>query len=672
MDTKEQIQAASQTITDALTEVPDMAQALGVIAAQLESLGKSMIETADVLDDLVARVEALEVIHGGQHGPVATTPEEEDPPAEPEPEPEPVDPVTPVDPPVDPEPPADPVIDPPADPVTDPVTPGDPVTPDPVRPPAVHPPIDLSTSYRSYRLFPPRDVTWTEFNRAGGMQWTNAGGDWIDANGVKQGDAPVSSAPVVLRAGQQWVELDVLPFIEAWRESSEGLFVRSDDPTLRDKGLYRTIEFADATLHPHVIATLADGSEIRCACLGDCWLSDTTQFSTGDSDKMSLGPGMLRFDVSEIPESAVVTSAVMRLFVVKVYGGDHTIGTYWIDVPLPFDADPNAVVTGGFADGMDAADLRGDPRVKHVLLWEDNWRETYTLPKPPKETAQWAPLESRDGVLIAKMPTDPTGTGQGEGTSISLHLPVSTIPEDGIIRPATDGPFGPKEMYFGYWVKLRDDWTGVNDRQLTGGKMPGPEGRWGYPRRYDDMWYWNSTGANGGEPGFGQYLLPNTTTKNRGAYQGFSFRGMWYAKALGQYDNPMYRVTPIGWYAYYPEWEKLGSGQDIPWRRTFLEPGRWYWIESYVKINDVIEPYDENGNGQGVRNGVVRAWVNGFLVHDIPEVILTKHNAIAIQSFWLLQKNGGTVSPILDHTAEFGPVVVATERIGLIKAPGAA
>ncbi|MCP5340540.1 MAG: hypothetical protein H7A16_10245, partial [Sinobacteraceae bacterium] len=85
MDTKEQIQAASQTITDALTEVPDMAQALGVIAAQLESLGKSMIETADVLDDLVARVEALEVIHGGQHGPVATTPEEEDPPAEPEP-----------------------------------------------------------------------------------------------------------------------------------------------------------------------------------------------------------------------------------------------------------------------------------------------------------------------------------------------------------------------------------------------------------------------------------------------------------------------------------------------------------------------------------------------------------------------------------------------------------
>ena len=216
--------------------------------------------------------------------------------------------------------------------------------------------------------------------------------------------------------------------------------------------------------------------------------------------------------------------------------------------------------------------------------------------------------------------------------------------------------------------RSREDWTNVNDRQLTGGKLPGPEGRFGYPRKYGGKYYWQSTGANGGEPGFGKYLVPGVTS-TYGAYQGWSFRMQWWAEALGQFDNPMHMVTPIGWYAYYPEWLNPGSGETIHWRRTFLEPGRWYWIESYVKINDVTGSFDAFGNGQGIRNGTVKAWVNGILVHDMPQIVLTHHRAIAIQSFWELIKNGGTISPIRDHTAELGPVVVATERIGLIQPP---
>ena len=138
----------------------------------------------------------------------------------------------------------------------------------------------------------------------------------------------------------------------------------------------------------------------------------------------------------------------------------------------------------------------------------------------------------------------------------------------------------------------------------------------------------------------------------------------WYAFALDQPDNPMYQCTPVGWYRYHPGWPVSGTGQDVPWKNVMLVPGRTYEIEEEVQINTVSGPFDTNGNGDGNPDGILRAWVDGVLVWEETDFIFTHHPAIAIQGFWAVFKNGGTLSPCLPHTAYLGPIIVATARIG--------
>jgi hypothetical protein len=553
---------------------------------------------------------------------------------------------------IEPSVPAEPVPDPVPDPVDPP-----PVEPDPIPDPVPDPvdPVDPPPAdYDAFRVFEERAVTWLHFNKVGNLFWRNQGGDWIDADGVKQGDKPVSSAPVKVSATPQWVALDVTKFVPGWiSEVNDGLFLRS----VGGKANYHTRDHADETLRPHIEVITTDGLW-RCQCVGDVAMSDTTSSSMGDRTTAQFGVGMIRFDLTGVTGDVLFATAY--LYTAKQYGS-HDLHAYYVDAPVPFDVGAQRV------EGLAAAYLNDDgieahPDVIRVWDWPAGWKDNPIFERTESPEHESVLIDGRWWLKVA-MPIDTTCSGDGEGTGLSVRCDLSKDGVPASIDPIPQVPIYPEEMYFRYSVMLGDDWTSVNDRQLTGGKFPGLVSRYGYPKPYGGKYYWQPTGANGGDPGTGRYH-PASIWDKQGNFRGSSARGMFEGIAQGQPNNPMRNCTGMGSYLYYPEWTTPGTGETRMWRNAFLQNGRQHDVEQYIKMNDLGPVTDEYGNCEPIANGIFRAWMDGVLVEERTDVIWRKHPYIGIQEAWYLFKNGGTLSPCNPHTVYAGPAVVARSYIG--------
>jgi len=538
------------------------------------------------------------------------------------------------------EPDPDPVPDPDPDPAPDPDPPTEPPYDGPTTPPA------------DFAIFDDgqNGVTWTHFNKVGNLDWRIPGGTWMDAEGVPQGDVPVSSGVVDIRAYPAWVEVDVIPFMERWQSLNDGLFLRS----VGGKANYRTREYSNVGQRPYLVVTTERG-KFTCPCIGDVDMSDTTSYGMGKEPNAQYGAGLIRFDISGV--DGTPTSATMWLYTYKVYGATHELHCYYVDAPRPFDVGQTPRL--GIAAETD--DLAAHPSVFAAFDWSGDWR-TDGRAGSTKEDANCVSQEFPDGQwwLKISMPTDSSCSGGGEGTGFSRAIPLAPLPES--IDPIPQEPLGPTHAFFRYSVMLDPDWTSLDDRQLIGGKFPGLSGRFGYIRSAGGG-YWQPTAANGGSIGEGKYY-PVSQWNRYASFKGWSARMQWAASALGQHTNPMRDTTGVGSYLYHPGWRNHGTGQIIMWPNCQLEVGREYDIEQEVKINTITGPYDEYGNGVGQADGIFRAWMNGVLVYEDTQFIFTHHPAIAIQDAWLVFKNGGTLSPCLPHHVYLGPVVIASEYIG--------
>lgn len=616
----------SQHVTSIATALAGLAQTSSAIAEQVAAL-------ADQQAAMSAALATLQALHPDPAPPPEQAP---DPAPEPAPEPE-----------------SGPEPEPPRAP---------PVEPAPEPPPI---PAERAARYASYEEFSDGSLTHTHFNRIGGLAWRRPGGDWMDASGVPHGDAAWSAVDLTQRDVGAFV-MDATDLARAWLAgTNRGVFLRPVPEIEGTSLLIRSRESVDPSQRP-VLVVWSAGTEYVCPCVADTSTSASTTQPQGERDRLTILRGMLRFDLAGVP--ADIERAEMRLDAWRIYR-DHTLQAHMIWPPVPFDANPDAVLGGaGLAAEVGAGDLSGHDDVLIDFDWYGDWRSNPAWSmgglsvKTDSEPEQFVGPDGDTWLRVA-MPTDPTATGAGEGTGLSVTVQIGEVPER--LLPLPDGPFGPEELFAQYSLMLGEDWTAVHDRQLRAGKLPGLCGQYGQIFRRAGVDYWQRR-MDGGRATSGRFEYfqdrPDSNT-----LQGWSGRaGFHNAAAYGQHDDPMRMCTSLSNYLYLPDNPLQGTGEGSEWANCFMEAGRPYVLEQQVRMNTIdMSNADEWGNGVGLPDGVLRWWLDGVLVYERTDRVFRHNPATAIDSWWGTLKHGGTEAPVLPHTMSIGRVTIARRYIGL-------
>jgi hypothetical protein len=140
---------------------------------------------------------------------------------------------------------------------------------------------------------------------------------------------------------------------------------------------------------------------------------------------------------------------------------------------------------------------------------------------------------------------------------------------------------------------------------------------------------------------------------------GWSARGQFYLTLPG--GNPLAGKQPLGWYCYHADMSGH-YGSSWAWTegyRGFLDNNRWYCVEQYVKLNTPGE-----GDGEGARDGVLRAWIDGRPAYEKTDVRFRDVPELKIEQIWMNIYHGGTVPSPRDQHLYVDNVVVARKSIG--------
>ena len=185
----------------------------------------------------------------------------------------------------------------------------------------------------------------------------------------------------------------------------------------------------------------------------------------------------------------------------------------------------------------------------------------------------------------------------------------------------------PDEAYFRYAIRLGPTWTTEGG---GGGKLPGFGGTYG-------------TAGWGGRP-------PDGTN-------GWSSRGLFWQPESGRATG----ATRVGYYVYHADmtgtygdnwyWSggSLGDG-------GVLEVGRWYQLETYVRMNT-----------PGENDGVLRAWADGTMVFERTDVRFRDVESLRVEQVWFDIYYGGSWSAPADMYIDFDNAVIAWGYIGPVE-----
>ena len=209
------------------------------------------------------------------------------------------------------------------------------------------------------------------------------------------------------------------------------------------------------------------------------------------------------------------------------------------------------------------------------------------------------------------------------------------------------------ELYGRYYVFLEDTWGST----LEINKMPGLDARLGYWSKASN--HWTPVTGNGGERASGLKKWNNSA--QRWEYEGSSIRGHGGTKAGD--GNPYDDLFWVGSYVYHLD-QEYDFGDHVKWNGTAIAKGRWYCIEHHLKMNSITGPYDATGNGEAVRDGVHRAWVDGVLVYERSNFRWRRHPEMGLQGFWLNWYHGGRRESPTKMDFRMNSVVIARDYIG--------
>lgn len=158
----------------------------------------------------------------------------------------------------------------------------------------------------------------------GWLPWKNKGGDWVDANGVPQGNVPYGSTAVA--TGGAILPIDVTSLV-AWGGPVQ--MALTAKATSASAPMIAVASRESAT-PPTLLVDYADGSSETLLVLADAWANTSTEYEQGAQPYYSItaaaGAVYLRFAA---PRGAV-RRAHLNLTPVKVYQGG-TIHVYRFD-----------------------------------------------------------------------------------------------------------------------------------------------------------------------------------------------------------------------------------------------------------------------------------------------------------------------------------------------------
>jgi hypothetical protein len=363
------------------------------------------------------------------------------------------------------------------------------------------------------------------YNRPAGLRWRHALGDWQDAEGKAQGDAPFAEADLA-DAKASW---DATRLVQKWADGSlpnKGFFIRvlSGGGTLR----FRSREFEDAAQRPQLVV---DGRTF--AAEADTYLERSTYREMGGADSLTLSstnPVLVRFRLDGL--RGPVKSATLTLH--GQGGARARAGLFLCDSGLTTTS--SAAVPGLAARYPEDRGIGKDPA---VYLFSDF------------ETDDWGKAWGR-GAEAATL--QPVAADAFQGRSLLVTIPKGTntgMNVEYLFGKQAGGE--PEEAYLRYYLRISGDW-----QTLQGGKMPGIAGTYGKAG-------WGGRKVNGTD--------------------GWSARGSF--TVAPPEGNPLAGLVPVGNYVYHADMP--GTYGDIwNWLDGYgglLEKNRWYCLEQYVKLN---------------------------------------------------------------------------------------
>lgn len=179
----------------------------------------------------------------------------------------------------------------------------------------------------------------------------------------------------------------------------------------------------------------------------------------------------------------------------------------------------------------------------------------------------------------------------------------------------------PEEAYFRYYSLL-----GSGAYASGGGKLPGFGGTYNKAG-------WGGRANNG---------------KN-----GWSARGAFF-QTVGSKNQTWGGRMPIGSYIYEVD-TKNKYGKSIPWGHELStqQPGRWYAIEQYLKLNT-----------PGQKDGVLTVWIDGKRIYNRNNMHFRDTDQLKIEKVWLNYYFGGVAKPNKNFDMYIDNIVIASEYIG--------
>lgn len=443
-------------------------------------------------------------------------------------------------------------------------------------------------------------------------EWSRRGGDWLDADGVRHGGRPFASFPVPRAKGRQAIRIDVTEAVNIRPMGGRyiALMLRALPDAPEGAANFASREHSDEQARPLLAVTWIDGRTAELAPVADTSINCTTIRSLGDRDTISIGGNdslVLVFHVGGAAEYPV-ESAVLSLTTDRQWGNGTAGGVFQLWPPT---AEP-ALMQQGLA-----AAYPGDHGLeKHeAVLFTENFESTAW-------GSRWTTVGSAS---IARVVSAGEGNGfeplSGNALRVSLH-PRQNLGLDARFDFAKALGSEPERAYLRYYLRFGDDWAPTQD----GGKLPGLAGTY-------------NRGGWGGRKSDG--------------YNGWSARGAFLR--LTPEHSSMYGYAGIGSYVYHAGLEAPGSAQ-WGWGRGptgRLARNRWYSVEQYVQMND-----------PGKANGILRAWIDGYLVFERTDLGFRNTPEIRIENAWFNVYHGGLAKPPSEMSVYLDNVVISTDYIG--------
>lgn len=445
------------------------------------------------------------------------------------------------------------------------------------------------------------------------MAWVRPGGDWIDAAGTQFGPAEFAVGTVPAGRSGQVFDIDITPLVRTW-ESGEapvgGVFLTRPVGVASGSVSFHSRESDDPAVRPVLRLTWQDGRVSELAPSADASLNCSTSKALGGAKTIGVGRddrnAVLLFPFKQ-ERGRAVKAAQLVLTVQRQYGS-ATVAVFRPLVPWAQATERK--------DGLAKAFPRDEgiethPAVVFAERFEtDGWAEHLT---PIRENSPVGLTDGNPGEGYAPL----------DGQALKVTIPVGrNLGLNTRYKFESELGHEPEEMYFRYALRFGADW----DPTVSGGKLPGFVGTYGRAG-------WGGRKANGRNG----WSTRGTFFEHRDASSSLS-----ELRGIGSYvyhaDMPTHYGNLWGW--------NLGTG-------GLLRKNRWYSIEQQVRLNT-----------PGLNDGVLRAWIDGFLVFERTDLRFRDIPELKIESLWLNVYHGGTDPAVKEMSLYIDNLVISREYIG--------